>query len=663
MRAGILSSVWTRAAVVALTLAVSLVLVSAEKPVWTANDKAYYADAKLVDYVRPGLVVKITNAEITADFTIKAWVKFTDPMGVPLDLDGIETPGVISAGLIAAVIPDGQRQYTAYTVRTRTNSSTGFTATQATSDSGGTWQKTGPGEYLYTFGTKAPATLDRSLTHSIGLYARRDLTEFDLGRPSDDDVFTFVPNGSPVTVVRDVVRTESCNRCHQDLTAHGRRHSVELCVLCHTPQSTDATTENTVDFKVMIHRIHAGAELPSVQDGTPYKIGNTDFSEIEFPADVRRCQVCHDPDSGAKQADAWLSHPNRAACGACHDNVNFASGVNHAGGPQVSDNLCAGCHIPEGELEFDASIIGAHTISRYAKALPGLVVKLVQASGAPGGPVTITYTVTDKAGNPLNPSQLNRLQLTVFGPTTDILSEPISREDARNAPGGADGRYVYTTETAMPEDATGSWAVGVEARNLVTLLAGKVNEMPDVRDAAYNDVIYFSVDGSPVEPRRTVVDRAKCNNCHFELSLHGDNRKNPQYCVACHRPNRAENGVPIDFRTLVHKIHAGGSLERPYVIGNNDFSFVEFPGVLQDCETSCHTGGSQELPLSRTLSDVTDPSGYLNPVGPTAAACLACHDSIDAASHALVNTSALGESCAACHGQDKEFSVDRVHAQ
>ena len=69
------------------------------------------------------------------------------------------------------------------------------------------------------------------------------------------------------------------------------------------------------------------------------------------------------------------------------------------------------------------------------------------------------------------------------------------------------------------------------------------------------------------------------------------------------------------------------------------------------------------MPLSRTLSDVTDPSGYLNPVGPTAAACLACHDSIDAASHALVNTSALGESCAACHGQDKEFSVDRVHAQ
>jgi hypothetical protein len=60
---------------------------------------------------------------------------------------------------------------------------------------------------------------------------------------------------------------------------------------------------------------------------------------------------------------------------------------------------------------------------------------------------------------------------------------------------------------------------------------------------------------------------------------------------------------------------------------------------------------------------VSDPRGYLNPVGPETAACTACHAEVFAASHALANTTTLGESCAACHGPDREFSVDRVHAR
>ena len=55
--------------------------------------------------------------------------------------------------------------------------------------------------------------------------------------------------------------------------------------------------------------------------------------------------------------------PNRAACGACHDTVNFETGVNHLDLPQRSDTQCANCHVREGELEVtDASIIGGHTI-------------------------------------------------------------------------------------------------------------------------------------------------------------------------------------------------------------------------------------------------------------------------------------------------------------
>ena len=40
-------------------------------------------------------------------------------------------------------------------------------------------------------------------------------------------------------------------------------------------------------------------------------------------------------------------------------------------------------------------------------------------------------------------------------------------------------------------------------------------------------------------------------------------------------------------------------------------------------------------------------------------ACLSCHTSQEAVSHALLNPSTLGESCRVCHGTTSEFSVDR----
>ena len=358
MRKRLIYTAFVKAGALLLLVTCALTLVSAPKPTWTAQDKAIYADPNLVGFVRPGLRVQIVGAEVTADSIIRARVKFTDPAGLPLDREGIETPGVVDARLVAAYMPANQRQYLSYSFRTVTNAATGLSGTQATADTGGTWQKLGPGEYSYTFATKAPANVDRSVTNTVGLYARRDLTEFDLGIATADAVFTFVPNGSSVTVVRDIVKTAACNRCHDRLTVHGRRHSVELCNLCHTPQSMDVTSGNTVDMKVMVHKIHMGEKLPSVAAGKPYMIGSANYSKVVFPADVRRCEVCHAPDSGAKQADAWITNPNRDACGSCHDDVNFATGKNHADLPQVSDNSCAQCHIKQGEVEFDASILG-----------------------------------------------------------------------------------------------------------------------------------------------------------------------------------------------------------------------------------------------------------------------------------------------------------------
>jgi OmcA/MtrC family decaheme c-type cytochrome len=197
-----------------------------------------------------------------------------------------------------------------------------------------------------------------------------------------------------------------------------------------------------------------------------------------------------------------------------------------------------------------------------------------------------------------------------------------------------------------------------------------------VRDAGANQVISFSVDGSPVAPRRTVVAIDNCNQCHYSLSVHGDNRNQTVMCVLCHNPNTTDADMrpasagpaqTVDFRTMIHKIHRGENLTSDFTIYGfgqsvNNFNDVRFPGDLRNCE-KCHTNGSEQLPLGDNLLSVNNPRGLINPTPPATAACIACHDTRPAASHALGNTTTLGEACAVCHAPSADFSVDKVHAR
>jgi OmcA/MtrC family decaheme c-type cytochrome len=666
-------------------------LVSASRPDFSTHEKAAYADPKLVNFVRPGLVTKILSADIAADGTVRARFRLTDPRGLPLDRDGVTTPGAVATSFVIATIPSGQTQYTAYTTRIQTSPINGVSATQAAADAGGTYEKTGEGEYQYTFRTRAPSTIDRGSTHSIGVYSSRNLSEFDLGTQFSDNVFNFVPDGSVVKVTRDIVRTASCNQCHDPLALHGgSRRSVELCVLCHTPQTTDPDTGNTVNLPVMVHKIHMGSSLPSVKAGKPYQIIGfnqtvLDFSTVVFPSDARRCEVCHDQKSGATQASAYLK-PNRAACGACHDNVNFATGENHASLPQISDNQCSTCHTPQGELEFDVSISGAHTIPAHSLTLPGVAIELLKVeTAAAGQKPKVTFTLKDKSGTPIPTNQLNRLAFVLAGPTSDYgatifgaTTPGYVSENALTSTCGADGTCVYQFAAAIPAGSTGTFSIGAEARRTTILLAGTTKQMT-TNYGAINKVIHFSVDGSAVQPRRTVVAIAKCNECHTSLSLHGENRNQIEMCVLCHNPNNndrvqrpASAGAPqsINLAQMIHKIHTGEELAAQggsltiYGFGGskNDFTEVRFPGDRRNCST-CHVNGSEQLPLKAGLLNVDDQRGPINPVGPITSACTGCHATIATASHALANTTRLGESCAVCHGSSAEFSVDRVHAR
>jgi OmcA/MtrC family decaheme c-type cytochrome len=701
----------------ALIALIALCLTGQTKRQHSPREKAFYADPALVNFVRPGLVITINSASISSAGVITVTYTLTDPQGLPLDVAGIITPGAISLAYVASYIPKAQEQYVAYTTAQATGPVLG-TITRPDFELGGTATQVGSGQYQYTFNAKAPAGFDPTATTTVAVDGNRDLTSFNLGTNYAGTTFNFVPNGSPVAVTRDVIRTPSCNTCHDQLAFHGGyAHGMEMCVLCHQPQNADPTSGNTLDLKVMAHKIHMGSQLPSVIAGTPYVLygfmnSKSDFSTVVDPADPRRCEVCHSQTTGAAQAKAFLAEPTRAACGACHDDVNFATGVNHPGGPQLDDNQCANCHIPLGELPFDASILGAHVVPSDTKEtypqnpdplLTGLNLAITGVMNTSAGQTpTINFTVKDDGGNNIPLSQLGTIQFTLAGPTTDFgytsfgsdtASTPgYVTESAAKASCNSSGACSYTFTHAIPVSATGTYTIGGEARITQTVLPGTTTQQ-SVEYGAANPVVNFSVDGSPVAPRRTVVQLSNCNNCHVFLSVHGTLRNNTQYCVLCHNPSntdattRAMATVPADkaappqginFNLLVHRIHDGVNVVpaggKPYIIvgfggSHNDFSGVLYPAMsptgsalyLQNCSL-CHVNGSeQNLPTG--LNPVVDPQGFINPVQPVSSACSGCHVSQPEASHFLANTTSLGESCSVCHAAGAQFAVDAVHTQ
>lgn len=701
--------------VVALGLAIvaagaaQSVRISPIKNFLNPHQKGYFLDTPTAEFVRPGLNITIQSAAIASDGTISTTFTVADPGGLPLDMSGITTPGAISLSFLAAYIPNGQEQYVSYITRVATGKAIA-SVNQPAADSGGTTTQIGAGQYTYTFKTKATG-FDPTTTNTIGIYGSRNLTTYNLTTNYASTTFNFVPNGSKVVATRDVIRTASCDRCHDQLSFHGgSRRGINLCIMCHQPQNADPATGNSLDLKVMAHKIHMGSSLPSVVAGTPYQFVGyqnaiSDFSKVVDPANVERCTVCHDQKSGAAQATAYMTEPTRAVCGSCHDDVNFATGANHAGGAYADDSKCSTCHIPVGTQDFDNSVVGAHVVPTDSSLLSGLNATILSVkNGTAGSKPLVTFKLTDNNGNGVSPKLLGSLSLNMSGPTTDYgltnfgsdVTTPgyVSESALTAASCAADGTCTYTFTHAVPAAATGTFVIGMEARRTETILAGTPKQQ-SVQYGALNPVSYFSVDGSTVTPRRKVVALANCQQCHVKFdSIHGGLRNNTEYCVECHNPantdvsvrssavNATDKTLPpqgINFDLLIHNIHRGPNnlaegAQYPYVVvgfggSHNDFSGVLYPpfsptgsvGDTRNC-SMCHTGGSeQNLPVG--LNPVTNPQGWINPAQATTAACGSCHTSKAEASHMLSATTTLGESCTVCHSSGADFSVSQVHAQ
>ena len=552
-------------------------------------------------------------------------------------------------------------------------------------DQGGSFKQIRSGAFTYTFKTALPANYDRNVTHVVGGEFTREN-----GKQVANPVFEFIPSGANVKVQRSVVETASCNNCHDPLKAHGgTRREVAGCALCHTEQLTDPESGESLDFKVFVHKIHRGKLLPSVIEGKSFftvalNQRVIDFSNIRYPQamlsdgsykELRNCQACHaDP-----KKDQWKRFPSIAACTSCHNNVDLATGRNHKLGP-LAEGTCVGCHQPNGP-EFGPSIAGAHTFPGFSAQLPGVVFEIQKIDdGKPGERPTVTFSVKTKQGEPLDAAKMDNLRLVVAWPTSDY--KVAVEEDVRKAQPAGGGVYIYKFRYAIPPDALGSGAIGIQGFRLRDLKKPNGEVIKGQRDVGFNIVKYFSITDSEAVPRRQAVIIENCNVCHLTLATHGEARRNAEFCVMCHNPSNtdedkrkaAKGPLPpenIHYKRLIHRIHTGAAAVESLIIyggppvkpGPIEMGDVRFPGDRRNC-VKCHVPGANEPPLPAGLLPTLIPQkdGSVKAIQPITSACIACHTKEPAKIHMDTMTNINGqEACVTCHGVGRAFAVEKVH--
>ena len=173
----------------------------------------------------------------------------------------------------------------------------------------------GDGTYTYTFPQAIPANYaapyndstsfgaaDGELagtplqagTYTIGLALAWDHTVDGATFIAAGNALSDVVIGDASIIVdpREVVGQANCNSCHENLREHRDVYEdVRMCVLCHTAGSEDANDPNvaggtpgvSVEFSVLMHRVHNGSHLPSVLGVTTKADGTRDYTATPAP--------------------------------------------------------------------------------------------------------------------------------------------------------------------------------------------------------------------------------------------------------------------------------------------------------------------------------------------------------------------------------------------
>lgn len=353
----------------------------------------------------------------------------------------------------------------------------------------------------------------------------------------------------------------------------------------------------------------------------------------------------------------------------------------------------AGATGPRGEAGAPGATPDAAAPRQHVSTGPGIHLSVTGAAVDKSGVVTVDFTVTDGAGNPLDytgtytdgavaasfvlsalapgdggaPGEYTAYTRQPHASVDGGASSPMADSDTGGtvAEIGADqGTYTYTFGTKLTAgfDAARTHTVGIWATRSFGGQTYVVNTLYD-----------FVPSGGAVTSTRDIVTTQGCNQCHNPLGYHEGvvlngslgERREVRLCVLCHSSSLADpsNGRSLAMPELAHKIHMGRNL--PSVLAGGSYALTEgamlvdhsgawFPGAVQNCQM-CHQG-SQGATWRTT---------------PSRAACGACHDltSFVYPPPAGMTLHTGGQqtddsACVSsgCHGASDRFSIAAVHA-
>jgi hypothetical protein len=394
----------------------------------------------------------------------------------------------------------------------------------------------------------------------------------------------------------------------------------------------------------------------------------------------------------------------RSNCGACHSQVDFATGANHPGGIQTDDSQCGVCHKPTGlggdpmlvhqpaaktedTPEYNVSIAMTPPANgQYYVAGEAPVVTVTLTDTATGTPVDGTVYTADADAVGASGGGLSTGALYVYGPRSDAV--PVLTTNSTTDPAlpsgtaptqahsllltsGASTDPLVTTSTsgfsyqleAIPADMTpGTYMVKFYAADYGAVSATDFRTWSD-------GLINFQVGTATVEHK---VSGDACTNCHGDTQMHVEGAHphnapfNTDHCLACHDKS-GNYGDYIGNR--VHAVHRGSITGD---IKGHDWSAVTFPQPANNC-TICHTN-KEGTPVWRTPDAVVCGGCHgTNPTADPTSATYANDDparlqqEIAAAQHMQQNggdfdpTTPPTQQCTVCHGAGRIADLYQTH--
>lgn len=459
------------------------------------------------------------------------------------------------------------------------------------------------------------------------------------------------------------------------------------CKACHNNDGyaafSDGKGGRTPDHIVIrAHGVHMGEGLAS-DFNTNSVTGNfRDYLGVVFPSDVRNCTTCH-------ADDRWKTDPTRLACGSCHDNRWFgpkaempAGMERHTGGTFVDDDSCSTCHAAEDVADYHEIPVPAplHT-AELALSEP--------ANGkfyTTGDKPIITLKLKDQTGKIINPADVkepavstniqpnewNRANLFVTGPRA--MAVPVLTTAITNTVSSTPANDVRVRLDAAKEDpmvTRGAEAISYQLADIADLAAGTYTIYVEARQksSGFSTTAWLNFQVGTTNAETQITPTAGCISCHGETRMHATSRAlpfSPDTCYPCHdyknqmtgKTNWSNSQWGYGVGPLVKKVHGvhyGKYLHKQADLNGGAFAEVIFPQDVRNC-TKCHS----------------DPKNTTWNSKPSSLACLACHDSDAAITHAKLMTwdptpaqpysGDEEDTCTVCHGASSDLSPAKVHS-